>query len=338
MSLTIDRPDVDFDAPSHTYKLDGRAVPGVSSVAKVGGFEESFSIGSAWGFRLGYEGSLLVAQDEGDISGWEADDLRTELKRRGETPWSKRDRAAIRGTFVHDVLEGLATDGKVNPLRDPTEEERGHIQAVMRWYLHFRPIFVATEVLVGSRKHGFAGRYDLRALFPAAPLRQHFEYLRLAHLLPATPYDAARDMYLGLGDLKTAKDVYPLTNFAQLEGYNGAGCEMGYAPTDFRAVLQTRPDGTWQFVPSWASYEGTFLPYLSAYRAAAEVEYNDPKNVLRRVQDAAILEALPGVSRDLAGKVDGLDTGTAVGRRLGAIRKATGLCDQDPKSKVWSRV
>lgn len=333
----IDRPDVVFDAASHTYTIDGEPVPGVSSVAKVGGFEESFSIGSAWGFRIGYEGAMEVIREATppeDVAGWQDDDMRGELKARGLTPWSKRDKAAIRGTFVHDLLEGLATDGTVSSVRDPTEEERGHIRAVMRWFLDFRPVFVATEVLVGSRTWGFSGRYDMRVLVPGERLRPHVAKLGLSHLLPETPYDYKRDLYLILGDLKTSKDVYPLTHFPQLEGYDLAGCEMGYAPTDLRAVLQTQPDGEYQFVPSWATHED-FTAYLGAYKAAARIAANDPAEILKREQDAALLAALPGASRDLTEAAPGLDTGRAVGMRLGSLRKR-GLCEQDAK-KVWHR-
>lgn len=339
--LKIDRPDVVFDAAKHVYYLNGERVVGVSSVAKVIGFEETWGIASAWGFRVGYEGTwdrLESAAGRYEGNPWQDKDaLRAELKDHKLTPWDTRDRAADRGTWVHDVLEGLAESGTVPEGEDWTDEVRGHVRAIMRWFLAMRPVFVATEVLVASRTHRFAGRYDFRCLVPGERLRAHLASLEvpLDHLLPSIPYDAQRDLYLILGDLKTSKGIF-YGHMVQAEGYEVAGTEMGYAPTDARMILQTQPDGAWRFEPSHARPE-SFLACLTAYREAEWMKGNDPAEILKRKRDNALLAALPGTSRALADRsvVPGWDSRT-IGRRMGTLRKH-GLVEQG-KGGVWARV
>lgn len=322
----IERPTVDFDAAAHKYRLEtGEELAGVSSVAKIGGAEDSFSIGSAWGFRIGYEGAFDVFQ--GDVIPTTKDSLREDLKRAGLTPWSKRDKAADRGTWVHDVLESLGQSGEVSDINTFPREVRGHVQSLYRAYLALRPEFVALEVQIVSSRYGFAGRYDLRVLVEAArilpcidPLRTDPQAERIRELA------AAGKRALGLWDLKTSKGIYPTTHFPQLEGYEGAGVEMGFPETDFRAVLNTNEDGTFDptenLAVSWATYED-FVGLLEAFRAIKRIKGGDPEVIRKKAQEVAILEGLPARSRELADScpaLEGMDA-KAVGRVLGKLRK-----------------
>lgn len=347
----IERPEVDFDAVNHAYSIDGERMLGVSTVAKIGQAEDAFSIASAWGFRVGYEGAFDVADELIPLDDWPGskDGLREELKKRGLTPWGVRDKAAERGSWVHDGLEALGQDGDV-PDMDAFEakhgaEARGHMGSVLAWFLYFRPSFVALEVQIASRTHGFAGRYDVRCLVDSRkmlacidPLRQDVQAGRIRYLaerhLPA----------LGLVDLKTSKGIYPTSHFPQLEGYEGGGVEMGFPATDFRAVLNTWPSGEHvparDFMVSWSRYED-FLAYLSATRAIRAIKDGDPQAIRDKRIEAALLANLPAVSRDLAklgflGTVPefkGLDSRT-IGGMLGRLRKR-GLVEQDEKTKTW---
>lgn len=283
-ALRIDRPEIGFDEAKHAYTLDGEPVPGVSSIAKIG--SDVWGPASAWGFRIGYEGAYAVLEQAAGAQGpmWPEtpDGLRQLLKDRGLTPWSKRDRAGARGTAVHDALERLAQDEDVpDPARYPAEE-RGHVLSLVRWYLHFRPEFEAVEVMVGSREHRFAGRYDIRC--------------------------RAKAFGLGMVDLKTSKDVYPETHFPQLEGYEGASVEMGFAPTDGRWVLCTNEDGSFDpdadFVRSWAMFDH-FLAYLAAFRAIGEIKALAPPKP-RRAKCKSCGAAITWVKTD-AGKRMPLD-------------------------------
>jgi len=145
---TIARAPVTFDGASHSYYLDGEKLAGVSTVAKIGD-QDAWGIASAWGFRIGYEGAYEIR----NLNQFEhPDELRAALQKRGLTPWGKRDAAGDRGTWVHDVLEGLATSGTVD-LSGFSEESLGHAKAVCQWYVDYRPEFVATEVQLVSAVH-----------------------------------------------------------------------------------------------------------------------------------------------------------------------------------------
>ena len=243
----VDRPVIVCD-DAHVYTLDGERVPGVSTVAKVAANPAPLI---AWAFRIGREGAP------------------------NETPWNTRQRAADRGNAVHDALERLALDGTVPNPDDYPEEERGHVRGLLAWFLATRPEFRACEVMVGSRAHGFAGRYDLEVEYDADRLRQ----------AGVERVDEVGTI-LALVDLKTSSGVY-VEHVVQLEGYEVARREMGYPPSDGRFVLRTDADGGWELVRSWAKAPEVFLPYLHLYQEHEALTYDSPREVERRAKAAA---------------------------------------------------
>lgn len=257
------RPVIECDE-RHRYTLDGDRVPGVSSIAKVCASPDPLI---AWAFRIGREG----APDE--------------------TPWNTRKKAGKRGDSVHKALERLAQHGEVPQPNDYPVEERGHVRALLRWYLDFRPRFEATEVVVGSRRHRFAGRYDVRCLIEG---RRIVDRLILEETTGEREYCPPAILALAeegleasvLADCKTSKAVYPTENFVQLSGYELGSVDSGYTPTDGQAVLNTSDDGTYRFAWSWSTADD-FLAYLAAYNAREGIKAQDPAEVARKRRAAA---------------------------------------------------
>jgi hypothetical protein len=170
-------------------------------------------------------------------------------------------KAAKRGTAVHDALEIWA---KTRQLPDPAMfpiEERGYVSGLQSFLDDiYTAEPVASEVMVGSLEHGFAGRYDIR-------FKTTKEHAVVVHRTPVRgPQYAKLAPGLYLGDLKTSKDVYPKSHWRQLEAYEGASVECGYEPTDGRGVLLVSADGTYRFVRSKATYQD-FLVVLDVYRS-----------------------------------------------------------------------
>lgn len=344
----INRPVTTFDGASHKYGIEGWEdddVVGVSSAAKIGQALEAFSIGSAWGFKIGYEGSFDILELVGGRVPQDKEQLRSELQRAGLTPWSQRDKAADRGTWVHDVLEALAQENKIPRLADFTTETVGHVQSMLGWYVQYRPSFVATEVQVASKTYGFAGRYDMRCLIDARKL----VHLFLGHETPmaeriralAAAPELVDRRALCLIDLKTSKGIYPTTHFPQLALYELASVEIGFPVTDCQLVLNTRPDGkTAAMGASWVEPRD-ILCFIDAYRAIRRIERADPETKLKGQREDDILAALadgPRWSREIPELVPSCSAldGKLVGRLMGGLKRR-GLVSQDER-KRWQLV
>lgn len=338
----INRPETNFDGASHKYTktATGDVLYGVSTVAKIGEAEDSFSIGSAWGFRIGYEGvNQLLLDSVPELAWGDPYDLRKELQARGLTPWATRDEAALRGNWAHDLLEALATDGTINidRMQRANDERQGHARAILNWFIKYRPRFVATEVQVTSDTHNFAGRYDIRCIIDAKRLLYFADELKLNDQQREVIREYAdRGVWpLCLVDLKTSKSIYPTSHYVQLEGYELAGVEMGFPPTDLRLVLNTRPDGTFRFEAGYAKPEH-FLVYLEALKAIRYLKEHDPETIAKRKLEEVIISHLPALSAVIGRQPDVNLTGREVGQILGGLRKR-GLVQQTP-TKTWELV
>lgn len=168
-----------------------------------------------------------------------------------------RDSAGVRGQSAHDALETYAKTGHRPNLDDYPEEERGYVEGVDKFIVDssFEPI--ETEVMVGSAKHGYAGRYDLLAnQSERTVVTRNLKRQNRTEELPSGVY---------LYDLKTTKYVYD-THHLQLSAYEGASRECGYTPSDQRAVVLVSADGTYEVHRSEPCYP-QWLAVLGAYNA-----------------------------------------------------------------------
>jgi hypothetical protein len=193
--------------------------------------------------------SVLGVLDKPGLLHW----VRT-VTLKGEDFWDVRDEASTRGTSVHNAAEVLANTGTPPSLSDFPETDRGYVQALASWWLDARPDVIATEVIVASLEHRFAGRFDLLCTINGRRC---------------------------LCDFKTSKKIYPREMFAQLEAYEGASVECGYPPTDDRLIVRLGEDGTHEVAESCASY-GDFLAIKAAFDACKRIEA-DHKALLRAV-------------------------------------------------------
>jgi hypothetical protein len=151
-----------------------------------------------------------------------------------------RDEAGTRGQTVHDALSFWATTGHMpKPEEFPTWEQGYVISlcAFLRDVPSLTP--VGTELMVGSKTHSFAGRYDLRAVTEA----DHRVVTKTYPKAGAKTVTVPRGEFLI--DAKTASDVFAEHDL-QLAAYEGASIESGYSPTDGRIVLQLGADGRYQ--------------------------------------------------------------------------------------------
>jgi hypothetical protein len=144
----------------HSYKLDGRPVPGVTTLISSGLPKPA----------LAYWSARTVAEYVADADDDTLAALRT-LGRDGmvkalkEVPWTGRDTAAVRGTKVHRYAERIVNGERV-PEDDDTLPVWGYIESCVRFLDDWRAAPVLTETVVGSRRHRYAGTLDLVADLP----------------------------------------------------------------------------------------------------------------------------------------------------------------------------
>jgi len=241
-----------------------------------------------WGMRVGIEGTLAMlnmglarsmkvqtgptsVQDavvvEGELGVWHVagtPEIEALLLKHQMTTNHVRDTAGQRGASVHDAFEQWAKTGEVPDVSIFPPHEQGYVRGLLAFLEDsmFQP--EASEILVGSVKHGFAGRYDVRGAFPEErEVVKHRTPKRGAQYRQITPGSA-------LLDLKTSKDVYA-SHCIQLEAYEGASVEDGYDPTGFRGVILVDADGNYKLVESWATYDD-FLVVLAVHKAFEEMK------------------------------------------------------------------
>lgn len=181
------------------------------------------------------------------------------LSKHGLTVNQVRDTAGDRGTSVHDALEVWATTGDLPDPEMFPPHEQGYVLGLIEFINDTKFIPEAQEVMVGSIEHEYAGRYDLRGSIPE-------ECNVVVHRTPKR--GEQRKLWpasTNLVDLKTSKGVYD-KHALQLEGYEGASVECGYPATDKRAILHVGPNGTYELVESWATFED-WLTVLATYKA-----------------------------------------------------------------------
>lgn len=258
---------IEYDDDKHAYKIDGEPVPGVTSI-----LDETVSKPALpwWGMRVGMAAVIHAMQ----TSGWAAlanantyaeilsgvphpdrqffgpsDTAKKKPKTLVEMLAIKnklstnhvKEEAGDRGTAIHAALEELAA-GVVPSVDEFPPEHRGFIQGLCRWWLDQEPEFVENEVIVGSRRHRYAGRFDFVAI----------------------PQAGAHEGQRGLIDLKTSKRVY-MTHLIQLDGYEVAYEEMEAGdPFDFKQVLHVPGDGTYALKDSKIP-KGAFIKRVELY-------------------------------------------------------------------------
>lgn len=195
-----------------------------------------------WGQRIGVEGvASLWTHENKDIAEGvgrhllegNSDAIVDMLKEQKITVNHRRDKAASRGTSVHSALESWAVTGQIANVDDFPEEEQGYVRGLNAFLADCKGELEAldAELMVGSKEHGFAGRFDLRGHVSA--VREFKTGPRTTRVIPPG---------IGIFDLKTSKGVYD-SHYLQLAAYRLGLEESGYGRSDFEAVILVNADG-----------------------------------------------------------------------------------------------
>ena len=203
-----------FSDAAHRYWLDGKPIPGVTTLIK-GGLPAPALI--YWSARAVAE---YVADNDDKVEALRGMGRSSMVAALKEVPWTARDTAGVKGTEVHNLAEQLVAGVEV----DVPEHLTGHVESCVRFLDEWQPKPLVVEKPVAHRAHWWAGRLDLIAELPNG---------RICLL-----------------DWKTAASgVWPETAF-QLAAYSHAefyapdpDTEEPLPPVDFCAAVHLRDDG-----------------------------------------------------------------------------------------------
>jgi hypothetical protein len=139
-----------FNAKAHRYWLDGKPIPGVTTLLGKGLPKPALPY---WAAKCVAE--YVIDNPEGV----------EQLRQMGRgpavaalkgVPWEKRDEAAVRGTDVHAIAEDVIHGREV----DVPEHLLAHVEGYTRWLDDFQVEPVLTERQVASRSLWYAGTFD----------------------------------------------------------------------------------------------------------------------------------------------------------------------------------
>lgn len=246
--------------------VEGEKVPSVSTIAGI--YEIPALTPKA--VKMQEEAVIALAQSGVDIGSLTREQLRAKLWEAGthyDAIWGE---ARERGDIAHDMLLALIRDGIVPNLGDYDEDLRPWLAGGIKFVRDFKPKPIATEYLVASAEHGFAGRGDLLCELPDGRIaRVDYKTVTAWSYLPLRKNEEAP------GRLRPPYDE----NLIALAGYELAAVESGYLASDVCMVVRLGPDGEYVVTESHAS-ETAFLAALTAYREKKYLTESRPTEVV----------------------------------------------------------
>ncbi|WP_276670249.1 hypothetical protein [Schaalia cardiffensis] len=143
-----------FDEARHRYTLDGKPVPGVTSILSGGLPKPGLTW---WAAKTVAETAVLeLSRLSSDVEAGRTEDAVKWLK---SSPFKERDRAAARGTAVHALAEQVVAGLEVDVPVDHANLVAGYVDFLDD--NDVEPLLV--EAKVASRAHWYAGTADLFA-------------------------------------------------------------------------------------------------------------------------------------------------------------------------------
>lgn len=200
-----------FDDKTHTYRLDGKRLSGVTTILGV------ISKGNAlvnWAARMSSEYVLENLKD--------LDDLEQVCEDAKTAHTKKRDDAATKGTDVHKEIEGLVKDVIEIELfngffGEKLQHKEKQVQHFIDWAVKNKVKFLVSERKVYSKKLFVAGTYDFKCEI---------------------------DGKTYMGDIKTTSGIYGREPFAQCAAYQHFEKEMtGKDDVDGRLIINLKKTG-----------------------------------------------------------------------------------------------
>lgn len=203
----------------HSYFVDGEKYDGVTTILSKGLPKPALVY---WSAKSVAEYVADNLEQVGAMAGMGRGSIVAALK---EVPWTARDKAAAKGTEVHDLAEKLTRGDKV----DVPEEIAGYVEACVAFLDEWKVSEVIVERPVANRRWKYAGTVDLVA--------------------EVQPPGGIRPAGTAVIDWKTgASGIFPevclqLAAYAHAQVYEQDGREIPMPVIDAGYAVWLRPDG-----------------------------------------------------------------------------------------------
>lgn len=237
---------VEYRDGRHMYwgHIDGRRDHWVSVTSAIGILDKPAL--RQWYAREAAIGLQELTRNYMQPSSFTRENVLAILREKGFGPEVQRDAGAERGNAVHAALRAYCETGRVPALKDYPEAHRGYVQALCAALVDLDPEPQMVEQIVGSPKHGFAGRLDL--ICNVGMERQ-------------------------LWDAKTSPNAhkYPEAHLQVGGGYPACFPECGIEPVDKAMILVLDESGEYVIAEAKGTPED-FLAILGAHKALSALK------------------------------------------------------------------
>src|SRR5215472_14561898 len=154
---------VEYRDASHRYFLhyDEKRIDALSVTSALKIIDKPALV--KWAERAGVEAALEIIREIPYPSELTPEALVTAVRSSKLSADAKKKAGGGRGTAVHEALRVYCEGGSPPDLRKVDREVRGYVQGLSKWLLAAKPEPVLVEQIIGSKEHGYAGRFDLLA-------------------------------------------------------------------------------------------------------------------------------------------------------------------------------
>lgn len=228
--------EIFFDEAAHTYQWEGIYLPGCTTVTGI--------LPKQWLAAWAAKECVTYILENGDFT---SDQKKIIMD--GKGAWRRKSKkAADSGTAAHAHIESYIKTG-TEPLLFENEDVKNSFNLFLLWLNMNKVEWIESEVVVGSKNHMYAGKFDATAKINGK---------------------------VTLVDFKTSSGIYA-EQYYQTGGYQIAYEEMGKTPKiEQRMILwvpKTGSDFEARIVPTpFESDKRVFLAALELYKRLADSE------------------------------------------------------------------
>lgn len=154
MSSSNDALPLTLNEKTHRYTLDGRSVPGVTSIVEAGLPKPALK---RWGERVVAEAAVDQLEALGRLVATMG--RASAVDALAAVPYERMKTAQIRGTEIHALAERVAHGAEVLVPAAVASHVRGYVDFLELFNVNV----LATEALIANRAHWYAGKFDLLA-------------------------------------------------------------------------------------------------------------------------------------------------------------------------------